>query len=131
MLMDLKDRNKSFRGSLARSFLFALEGLIYVIKNERNIKIHFTLAVIIMGVSYWFQITKLEWIILFLLIGGMIVIEIINTAIENVVDLVTNEYHPLAKIAKDVAAAAALVYAVMSLLIGIILYTPYIVWMFK
>ena len=131
MRMDLKDRNKNFRGSLARSFLFALEGLTFVIRNERNIKIHLTLAIIMTGLSYWLQITKIEWIILFLLIGGMIVIEIINTAIENVVDLVTNDYHPLAKISKDVAAAAALVYAVIAVLVGIILYAPYVIGLFK
>ena len=131
MPMDLKDRNKSFRGSLARSFLFALEGLTFVIRNERNIKIHLTLAIIMIGISYWLQITKIEWIILFLLIGGMIVIEIINTAIENVVDLVTNEYHPLAKISKDVAAAAALVHAVMAVMVGVILYTPYVLRLFE
>ncbi|WP_227521572.1 MULTISPECIES: diacylglycerol kinase family protein [Bacillus] len=129
--MDLKDRNKNFRGSLARSFLFALEGLTFVIKNERNIKIHLTLAIIMIGLSYLLQITKIEWIILFLLIGGMIVIEIINTAIENVVDLFTNEYHPLAKISKDVAASAALVYAVMALVVGVFLYTPYLIGLFK
>ncbi|MCG1022338.1 diacylglycerol kinase family protein [Sutcliffiella horikoshii] len=127
MHMDSRDRNnKGYRGSFTRSFFFAFEGLLFVLRTERNIKFHLVIALMMIGLSLYFDITKVEWMILFLVIGGMFVIEIINTAIENVVDLVTEEFHPLAKTAKDVAASAALVFACISVIIGVILFGPYI-----
>ncbi|QFT89894.1 Undecaprenol kinase [Bacillus sp. THAF10] len=132
MTMDSKDpKPKSFRGSFGKSFQFALEGLQHVIKTERNIKIHICIAFLVILLSLFFQITTTEWAIVFLVIGMMVVIEIFNTAIENVVDLVTKEYHPLAKIAKDVAASAALVFACISFIIGVILFSPYLLNIFK
>ncbi|MGD6774492.1 MULTISPECIES: diacylglycerol kinase family protein [Bacillaceae] len=128
MPMDSRDRNrKGYRGSFTSSFSYAFEGLRFVLRTERNIKFHVFIAVVMISMSLFFQITKVEWLILFLVIGGMFVIEIINTAIENVVDLVTEEFHPLAKTAKDVAASAALVFACISVIIGVILFGPYIV----
>ncbi|WP_404443768.1 diacylglycerol kinase family protein [Sutcliffiella horikoshii] len=125
--MDSKDRNqKGYRGSFTSSFSYAFDGLMFVLRTERNIKVHVFLAFVMIGLSLFFQITKVEWLILFLVIAGMFVIEIINTAIENVVDLVTEEYHPLAKTAKDVAASAALVFACISVIIGVILFGPYL-----
>ncbi|MGY3714376.1 diacylglycerol kinase family protein [Sutcliffiella cohnii] len=129
--MASKETKKSFRGSLSKSFFFALEGFMYVLKNERNIKIHIIIAIFMILLSLYLNISKIEWVVLFLIIGGMVVIEIINTAIENVVDLVTEEFHPLAKIAKDVAASAALVFAAVAVVVGIILYLPYIVQLVK
>ncbi|WP_339146932.1 MULTISPECIES: diacylglycerol kinase family protein [unclassified Sutcliffiella] len=127
MHMDSRDRNnKGYRGSFTRSFSYAFEGLLFVLRTERNIKFHLVIAIMMIGLSIYFEITKVEWLILFLVIGGMFVIEIINTAIENVVDLVTEEFHPLAKTAKDVAASAALVFACISVIIGVILFGPYI-----
>ncbi|WBL13855.1 diacylglycerol kinase family protein [Sutcliffiella sp. NC1] len=104
---------------------------MYVLKKERNIKIHIIIAIFMILLSLYLNISKIEWVVLFLIIGGMVVIEIINTAIENVVDLVTEDFHPLAKIAKDVAASAALVFAVVAVVVGIILYLPYIVQLVK
>jgi undecaprenol kinase len=130
--MDSQERNKKgYRGSFTRSFFFALEGLLFVLRTERNIKFHVIIAVAIIALSLYLDITKVEWLILFLVIGGMFVIEIINTAVENVVDLVTEEFHPLAKIAKDVAASAALVFACISVIIGVILFSPYLLAVFE
>ncbi len=127
MHMDSRDRNnKGYRGSFTRSFSYAFEGLLFVLRTERNIKFHVIIAVMMIALSLYFDITKVEWLILFLVIGGMFVIEIINTAIENAVDLVTEEFHPLAKTAKDVAASAALVFACISVIIGVILFGPYV-----
>ncbi|MCM3619103.1 diacylglycerol kinase family protein [Sutcliffiella horikoshii] len=132
MRMDSQDRNrKGYRGSFTRSFFYAFEGLLFVLRTERNIKFHLFFAAIVISMSLYVQITKVEWLVVILVIGGMFVIEIINTAIENVVDLVTEEYHPLAKIAKDVAASAALVFACISVIIGVILFGPYFMVTFK
>lgn len=99
---------------------------MFVLRTERNIKIHVGIAFCVIALSLFLNISKVEWLILFMVIGGILVIEILNTAIENVVDLVTEEYHPLAKIAKDVAASAALVFAFISVIIGILLFSPYL-----
>jgi len=89
-------------------------------------KSHLFCSIIVLLVSYYFSITKMEWIFILFAIGGMFALELVNTAIERVVDLVTAEYHPLAKQAKDMAAGAVLIYAVLSIAIGIFIFFPYI-----
>lgn len=107
---------------LAASFRFAIEGLIHVIKKERNMQIHLTIACIVLFLAYFFSITKLEWMIILLCIGIVISLEAINTAIERAIDLCTDEYKILAKQAKDSAAAAVFVFSMISVMIGIIIF---------
>lgn len=111
---------------LMSSFRYAIEGLIHVIKKERNMQIHLTFACIVLFLAYFFSISKLEWIIILICIGIMICLESINTAIERTVDLITDEYKPLAKLAKDAAAAAVFVFAIISAIIGLIIFLPLI-----
>ncbi len=87
-------------------------------------KIHlfFTVAVVFLG--FVLEVTKIEWILLLLLIGGVISLELINSSIENLVDLVTEEFHPLAKKAKDMAAAAVFFLSIVSVIIGLIIFIP-------
>ena len=80
------------------------------------------LVVCILGVL--FQINKYEWSILVLTIGLVISCELINTAIEAVVDLITEEYHPLAKVAKDTSAAAVFIFAIVAVIVGLIIFLP-------
>ncbi|QOR68984.1 diacylglycerol kinase family protein [Cytobacillus suaedae] len=124
--MDLKDKRKPEVLRLLKSFSFATEGLIHAIKRERNLQIHLVISVFVIGLSFYLNITKIEWSIVIILIGGMLSLELMNTAIERVVDLVTKEYHPIAKIAKDVAAAAVLVFALISVVVGSIIFSSYI-----
>ena len=93
-------------------------------KSEKNMRIHLFCSIIVLLVSYYFSITKMEWLFILIAIGGMFALELVNTAIERVVDLVTAEYHPLAKQAKDMAAGAVLIYAILSIAIGIIIFLP-------
>ncbi len=106
------------------SFKYAFEGIITTIKEERNIKIHIlaVVVVIIMGVIY--KISQVEWIICLILFGLVISSEIINTSIENAVDLITKEENELAKKAKDAAAGAVLVNAIISAIIAGIIWIP-------
>lgn len=130
--MASQERNKKgYRSTFTKSFTYAWSGLLFVLGTERNIRIHLGIALCVIVLSLYLNISKVEWLILFIVIGGILVIEILNTAIENVVDLITEEYHPLAKIAKDVAASAALVFAIISVIIGILLFSPYIWAMLK
>ena len=106
------------------SFKYAFEGLIKAIKKERNMKIHLlaVVVVIIMGTIY--KISTTEWIACIILFGLVISSELINTAIEQTVNLVTKEINPIAKYAKDVAAGAVLVNAIISVIIAGLIWIP-------
>jgi len=127
--MDLKDRNHSEWERLYRSFVCAISGLIYAFKRERNLPIHFVFAVFVIALGAVFHITETEWIIITCLIGGMISFELMNTAVERVVDLITDQYHPLAKAAKDISAASVFIFAITAVITGFVIFAPYIIQM--
>ncbi|GHH97038.1 diacylglycerol kinase family protein [Neobacillus kokaensis] len=129
MNMDLHDKRKSH--SLLISFSFALTGILTAIKQERNMRIHLLSAGVVLIISFYFSITKTEWLIILFAIGGMFSLELINSAIERVVDLASPEIHPLAKQAKDLAAGAVFVFAVLSFAAGVLIYFPYILKLLK
>lgn len=110
--------------SFLRSFVFAFAGLLYGITAERHVKFHILAMVIVVVAGIWTGLSSIEWMILIILFAGMISLELMNTAIERTVDLVTLERHPLAKAAKDVAAAAVLVFAMACVVIGCIIFLP-------
>ena len=111
--------------SRIRSFGYAFEGWWYVLKTQHNAWIHAIVTIIIAAVGLWLQIPLRDWPILILTFMAVWMAEFMNTAIEAVVDMVSPDPHPLAKVAKDVAAAAVLVGACGAVLIGlIILGTP-------
>lgn len=120
--MDLKDPQISEWKRFIRSFSFAWTGICQTFKTERNFQIHVFLSIFVIILGFLFSFTKWEWITVLFLIGGMLSLELINTALEHVVDLVTERYQPLAKAAKDAAAGAVLVYAILSVIIGIIIF---------
>lgn len=128
MSMDSNDKTKPH--TLFKSFSYAISGILDCIKLERNLRIHLCAAVLVIGFAIFFSITKVEWLIILLLIGGMAALELVNSAVERVVDLVTKDYHPLAKQAKDMAAGAVFVYAILSVVIGAIIFLPYLFQLF-
>jgi diacylglycerol kinase (ATP) len=104
------------------SFNNAINGIIDTVRTERNMKIHLIVALGILIISFFFDITKYEFLILAVTITMVIAAELINTAIEATIDMTTNYYHPLAKIAKNAAAGAVLITAINALLIGYIIF---------
>lgn len=100
----------------------SLNGIVYTIKNEKNIKIQLVIAILAVVLGVLLKISLIEWVILVITIFIVIISELINTAIENTVDLITKEYNEKAKIAKDVAAGAVLISAVNSIIVGIIIF---------
>lgn len=128
--MESTDKRSTFLKRLINSFRYALTGIKDVIKAERNMKIHliFTVAVIIAG--YLLTISRIEWLFVLIAIGGVISLEMVNSAIERAVDLVTDEYDLLAKRAKDAAAGAVLVFTVIAIIIGIIIFLPKLLSLF-
>ena len=114
-----------------RSFLYAVRGIGKTLKAERNFRIMlvcFALAVIagfVFGISGW------EWAAVLLCSGGVLALEMVNTAIERLTDLATEQRHPLAEKAKDIAAGAVLVFSAFSLIVGGIVFLPYVIGLFK
>ena len=109
------------------SFDFAYNGLKTALKNEPNFKVHSIVAFIVLFAALLFQFSPIEWALLIFTIGLVLILELINTAIEAVVDLVSPDLKDHAKIAKDVSAGAVLISAIISLLIGLILFLPKII----
>jgi diacylglycerol kinase len=122
--MSLKSKDKrTFKGSVKN----CLDGISYVTKSEKNFKREIALGIIALILSYILKIDKIEFIIILTMICLVLTTEIINTAIERTVDLVTKEYHELARIAKDVSAGSVLVTSTFALIIGIIIFMPKII----
>ena len=122
--MSLKSKDKrTFKGSVKN----CLDGISYVTKNEKNFKREIALGIIALILSYILKIDKIEFIIVLTMICLVLTTEIINTAIERAVDLVTKEYHELTRIAKDVSAGSVLVTSIFALIIGIIIFIPKII----
>lgn len=111
---------------LSRSFQYAGEGFHYAFIHDQNLRIHCVAAVVVILLGLYFNLSRFEMIALSLLIMMVFVAELINTAIEKVVDLITLDHHPTAKIAKDVSAAMVLFTAVGALIVGFYIFYPYV-----
>lgn len=113
---------------LFMSFVYAFSGIFRTVNNERNLRIHLTCVCYmfcILCFTDWFTLTKAEWAILVLASGAVIAGEIVNTAIENAVNLADEKYTEYGKIAKDAAAGAVLVSAICAVIVGlIVLFQP-------
>ena len=106
------------------SFKFAGEGVLYAIRTQRNFRFHLVAAVVIALFGAWLRLSCESWAILALTIGVVLVIEMVNTAAEAMVDLASPDYHPLAKLVKDVAAGAVLVVAITAVVVGLLVLGP-------
>lgn len=113
-----------FITSRIQSFKYAFDGLGYVIRTQRNAWIHAVASLFVFILAFWLGVTAFEWAVLILSVGMVWMAEFINTAIETAVDLATADFHPNAKIGKDVGAAAVLIAASASAGIGIIILGP-------
>lgn len=122
MTLKSKDKRK-FSGSIKN----CLEGINFVITNESNFKKEIVIGIIALLLSYILKTSRIEFIIILIMIALVLTSEIINTSIEKVVDLYTKDYNNLAKIAKDVSAGSVLVMSIFSLLVGVIIFLPKII----
>ncbi len=108
---------------LIKSFGYAFVGIVTATKQQ-NMRIHLISAIVVIVAALLTGISTIEWIVLIIVMALVIGMEMVNTAIEAIVDLVTPHYHPLAKVAKDVAAGAVLIFAIASVIIGCIIFIP-------
>ncbi len=127
MRMDLKDKeeptykNKTFTSA----FEFALQGIKTVYQEERNMRFHFIFAILSVILGLFFKLNRGEWLWLLTVIFLMFVMETINTAFENMVDLATKKhFDPIGKKVKDMAAGAVLLTSIFAILVGLLLFVP-------
>ncbi|OQY22188.1 MAG: hypothetical protein B6I34_06250 [Anaerolineaceae bacterium 4572_32.1] len=110
--------------SLPASFRWAFAGLWHAIRTQRNIRIHILASAAVTAMGLWLGLDATRWTVLILTIALVFFAELINTVIETTIDLVTTEYHPLAKAAKDTAAGAVLVTSMAAVAIGLLILGP-------
>jgi diacylglycerol kinase len=114
------------RATFVRSFGYAGSGLWYVVRTQRNMRVHLGIAAAAVLLGIALGLSAVEFAILFVTIATVTVTEMVNTVVEAVVDLATQEYHPLAKVAKDVAAGAVLLAAALAVVVGLFLFVPHL-----
>jgi undecaprenol kinase len=110
--------------TLLASFRYATAGLRYLLVSQRNARVQSGIGAVALVLAAVLRVSRVEWAIITLLIALVLTLEALNSAIEATVDLVTSDYHPLAKIAKDVAAGAVWLMAIASAVIGAIIFLP-------
>lgn len=120
---DIPQKNRKYRDS----FKFAFKGIQTAFQEERNMRVHVLTGTTVIILAMLLPMTRAEWLWIILVSYLVFVMELINTVVENVVDLVTKEYHPIAKKVKDMAAAVVLVTATFSIVVGAIILLPKII----
>jgi diacylglycerol kinase (ATP) len=110
------------RPSVIESFNFAIEGVIHVLRTQRNMRLHFAAAVVVIVVAVAVGVSKIELSVLLISIAFVVVAEMINTAIEGAIDAATTSFDPMAKLAKDIAAGAVLIASVNAVAVGYLVF---------
>ena len=114
------------RAAFLQSFVYAFNGLRYAVRTQRNARVHLVIGLLAIGMGLWLGISPIEWGLVFVAITGVFIAEMLNTVVEACVDLATQKYHPLAKVAKDVAAGTVLLNAILSISIGVFGFGPHL-----
>ena len=109
--------------SIIESFNFAIEGIIHVLRTQRNMRIHFAIAIGVLVAALAFDVSRLELIALLLAIAFVLIAEMVNTAIEAAVDVASTSFDPMAKLAKDIGAGAVLIAAVNAIAVGYLVFS--------
>ncbi len=116
--------------TLAKSFYYAFNGIVYAVKRDQNFRIHIATSLLVIAASIFFDVNPFEMGILGVMIVLVMVTEMINTAIENMVDLISKEYSENAKIAKDISAGMVLLSSMGAIIVGFLIFTPHLLTLF-
>ncbi|EGZ31291.1 diacylglycerol kinase family protein [Malacoplasma iowae] len=129
----MSNKNNNQFVAILKKFLYAFRGLVYAIKEEKSLVIHFIVSVIVLTVAGIInkQMKTIDWIILVIVIFLVIGVELINTAIENIVDMISFKYNFNARKIKDISAAASLVFSLMSVIVGLLIFIPKFIVIFN
>lgn len=117
------DRIKQF----SKSFSFAFRGFKYVVKNEKNFQNELAIGALVVLAMIYFKVSRAEMIVLILVIAGVLIMELSNTIMERVMDILRPRVNPYARLIKDLMAANVLLAAILSVIIGFIIFIPYII----
>ncbi|ASK63158.1 diacylglycerol kinase [Virgibacillus phasianinus] len=120
MRLNLKDKNRK----KSVGFSYAWNGIVEMCKSERNFRLHLLATFLVVIAGILLCLSKIEWMILIVVIGMVLVAETTNTAVEKLIDFLRPDIHPMAKIIKDIAAGSVLIAAIMAFIIGCILFIP-------
>ena len=119
-------KENGFLRSRINAIRIAFDGLFYVLRTQPNVKVYLVITVAVVLAGFLFRISRIEWIILVITIGFVWSAEAFNTAVESLVDLVSPEKNDDAKIIKDSSAGAVLISAIISILVGLVIFGPYL-----
>jgi len=125
--MNLESRDKRKKLGIHRffrSFAYSFDGLVYAAKNEQSILVMMICLILTLVFGVFLNITLLEWFFILVAIGLVLGTELLNTSIEATIDLLSPNFHPLAKIAKDTASASVFVYSFIAFVIGCLVFIP-------
>jgi diacylglycerol kinase len=117
-----KSPGRPKQSGVGTAFRYALQGFAHTIQTQRNMRIHLYTAALVLIVGILARLERLEWALIAICVGLVLASELINTALEAVVDIASPHFHPKAKIAKDAAAAAVFVFAVVSVIVGLLVF---------
>lgn len=126
----MSDKKQFKNENLYQSFYHAIFGIMTIVKEERNMRLHLVAGLIVIVMGFLFQLNRSEWLWILLVIFTVWILETLNSTIEALVDLVTDSYHDLAKIAKDMAAGMVLLGATLAVIVGILIFGPKIMVLF-
>ena len=110
--------------NLFHSFQYAFAGLWHALRTQRNARIHLLAVVAVTAMGLWLRLDASQWAVLALTVALVFFAEMLNTVVESLTDMITTEYHPLAKVVKDVSAGAVLVTAIASVVVGLLILGP-------
>jgi diacylglycerol kinase len=110
----------------AKSLTCAMRGLGHILRNEKNFQNELAISFVVILAMVYFQVTRTETVALVIVIAGVLIMELLNTVVERVVDILKPRIHPYARLIKDLMAAIVLISAIFSVVIGLIIFLPYI-----
>jgi len=114
-------------GQFIASFKHAFRGLTYALKNEKNFQNEMIIGILVIIAMFYFDVTRGEMVVLFVVIMAVLIMELLNTAMERVIDILRPKIHPYAKLVKDLMAASVLMMSILTILLGLIIFLPYVV----
>ncbi|MDL2323199.1 diacylglycerol kinase family protein [Bacteroidales bacterium OttesenSCG-928-A17] len=118
--------SKKTKNTLLKSFKCAFDGIFHYLLKERNFRIHVSIAVLVIIAGFFFQITRMEWVAVLLLVAFVLSLEAINSCIERICDFISPGYDRRIKAIKDISAGFVLISAIISVVVGCIIFIPYI-----
>jgi undecaprenol kinase len=117
------ERLRQFTSSLR----YAFRGLAYAVKNEKNFQNEMAIGILVIIAMFYFDVTRGEMVVLFVVIMAVLIMELLNTAMERVIDILKPKIHPYAKLVKDLMAASVLMMSILTIILGLIIFMPYLV----